>query len=50
MAKRQTNIRLEDHIIAKLRAKAKREGRSMTDVMKEFIARGLSEDAAKTAH
>jgi len=49
MARQQTNIRLDEGIKAKLRAKAESEGRSLSEVIREFLARGLQAEATKKA-
>jgi len=49
MPKTPTMFRLDNAMRAKLKAKADREGRTMTDVVKEFIARGLRKEAAEVA-
>ena len=47
MARQQINIKLSDHIHEQLRAKASREGRTTSDVIREYLARGLRKDEAE---
>ncbi len=48
MAKKITNIRLEEHVRKRLRAQADREGRSVSDLIREYLSKGLGLDGQKS--
>ncbi len=47
MPRRQTNIRLEERILDELREKASSDGRTVSDIIREYLARGLRRDRAE---
>jgi len=44
VTRQQTNIRLSAHIRERLAKKAADEGRTLSEVIREYITRGLRED------